>query len=260
MQVKTIPFECKVDVDARTIEGYASVFGNVDNGNDRVLKGAFTKTIQERFIGKTPPAIKMLWQHYQPLGLPTMLAEDEHGLAFKAVVSKTALGDEALTLMADGVVSQMSFGFDLVKSVWEEQGEGKADIRNLTEVKLWEISPVTFGMNEETAITAVVKMLEGVPLNDEAKGLLILAARLGAKTIGSAGLGKTSKGEATAAELIGGFDERMQGLVEDFAKLKALIESGQPVKLTTGENDEPLKFDASVLDPWRQLSEFFNLN
>ena len=67
---------------------------------------------------------------------------------------------------------------------------------------------------------------------------------------------KSGTGEATAAELIGGFDERMRGLFEDFAKLKALIESGQPVKLTTGVDGEPLKFDASILDPLRQLSEF----
>ena len=40
-------------------KGYASTFGNVDNGNDIVAKGAFTKSLAERPANK----VKLLSQH-----------------------------------------------------------------------------------------------------------------------------------------------------------------------------------------------------
>lgn len=246
MQFKSLPFECKVDMDARTFSGYASVFGNVDHGNDRVMKGAFKKTIRERFKGMKPSMVKVLWQHYQPLGLPTELYEDERGLGFTANVSKTPLGDEALTLMEDGVVSSMSFGYDVIK--WDAEEVDGIDIRNLKELKLWEISPVTFGMNEETAIIAVSKMLEGAPIDSEAKSLLMLAARMGFKTVG-----EDDGNEINTGDLIAGFDERMKSLLADVEKFRALVESGQPGKPTVSKSNEPLMVSANMLAPLQNL-------
>jgi phage head maturation protease len=47
---KTLPFSLKQEPDALVagvVEGYAAVFGNVDDGNDLIDPGAFTKTITE---------------------------------------------------------------------------------------------------------------------------------------------------------------------------------------------------------------------
>ena len=258
MLQKAVKFDCKVDVDERTFSGWAAVFGNVDLGGDRILQGAFKKTIADRFAGKTPPMVKVLWQHYQPLGMPIELSEDDHGLKFKAQVSRTVLGDEALTLMDDGVISQMSFGYDPI--VWEMVEEDGKEIRNLKELKLYEISPVTFPMNEDTAITAVQKMLAGAPISDEAKGLLLMAARLGVKTIGQEG----SDDEKNAAELLGSLGERLRSLDADFAKLKALVEEqpgeqptvpNQPVKSIT--DDDAL---IQLLNPLRSLRKSLQPN
>ena len=47
MEFKNLPLlDLKIDMDRRTFEGYAAAFGNVDSGDDRILKGAFRKTIQ----------------------------------------------------------------------------------------------------------------------------------------------------------------------------------------------------------------------
>jgi uncharacterized protein len=140
--------ESLIDMDARTFEGYASTW-DVDQTGDIIHSGAFAKSIQEGFPAKR---IKILWQHNQPLGMPLEMREDSNGLYVKGKVSKTALGDEALELMRDGVVDRMSIGFMIPK--------GKADYdengtRHIREVKLLEFSPVTFPANEAAVITGV---------------------------------------------------------------------------------------------------------
>jgi len=144
-----------IDLEERTIEGYASTWDK-DKIDDVIHKGAFQKSINEAFPkGK----IKLLWQHSQPLGMPVEMYEDNKGLFVKAKISKTRLGDEALELMKDGVVNQMSIGYSIPqnKSFYEE------GIRHITEVKLHEFSPVTFPCNDEAVITSVKSMIE---LND----------------------------------------------------------------------------------------------
>ena len=152
--LKALEFKAAVNVEERTFEGYASTFGNVDQVGDIIMPGAFSKTIQERFPRGD---IKILWQHYEPLGMPLEIREDEKGLYVKGRISKTALGDDALELMRDGVVNRMSIGFTIVKADYDDQ----TGYRIIREVKLWEFSPVTFPANEQAVITAV-KHLSGM--------------------------------------------------------------------------------------------------
>ena len=73
MERKTLPFSLKQEPDALlagVVEGYAAVFGNVDDGNDLNDPGAFTKTITEN-----GGRIKMGWQHAAPFGVTTYIAE-----------------------------------------------------------------------------------------------------------------------------------------------------------------------------------------
>jgi HK97 family phage prohead protease len=154
MEFKSIELkETSIDMSARTIEGYAATW-DLDQANDIINKGAFTKTIAEGF-----PAgrVKMLWQHDKPLGMPSEMFEDERGLYVKGKISRTQLGDEALELMRDGVVDRMSIGFSIPqnKSGFNEEG-----IRIISEVKLFEFSPVTFPANEAAHIMAVKSLHE----------------------------------------------------------------------------------------------------
>ena len=73
MEHKSVPFSLKQGADALLsglVEGYAAVFGNVDDGNDLIDPGAFTKT-----IGENGARIKMGWQHQGPFGVTTYIAE-----------------------------------------------------------------------------------------------------------------------------------------------------------------------------------------
>lgn len=156
MERKALKFEIKKDdIAGRVFSGYASTF-DVDLGGDIITQGAFKKTIEGR-----QQAVKILWQHNEPIGKSMRLYEDSIGLFVEGKVSKTRLGDEALELMRDRVVDQMSIGFSIPAGKSEMSEEG---LRIIREVKLYEFSPVTFPMNENAIITSVKNMKDALAL------------------------------------------------------------------------------------------------
>ena len=152
MKYMAFPFAVKeADGEAGVFTGYASVFNNLDDGGDIVMPGAFKKTIAERF-----ERIKVVWQHdwHNPIGRPLEMLEDAHGLNVKAFISDTALGRDVRTLMRDGVINELSIGYDIVKDSWSAPESGvKAHL--LHELRLYEFSPVTLAMNDQAIITGV---------------------------------------------------------------------------------------------------------
>lgn len=149
IQHKALAFELKKepDEDGR-FEGYASVFGVVDQGMDIVERGAFRKSLGS---GRK---VKMLWQHdvNQPIGVWDEIAEDERGLYVKGRLSKdVAKGREAMALLRMGALDSMSIGYRTVEAVPESNGR----VRKLMELDLFEVSLVTFPMNEAATITDV---------------------------------------------------------------------------------------------------------
>jgi HK97 family phage prohead protease len=162
-EYKTFPFKVtNLDLEGRTLEGYASIFGNLDSVGDIVYKGAFSKTLKER-----GDKVKFLWQHdsKEPLGRPLELVEDDKGLFIKAIISKTRRGIDTLELLRDGAIGELSIGYDSIKGGTDYTGEGDNRIRNLKELKLYEFSLVTFAANEEAQVTA----LKEDPVPSEAK-------------------------------------------------------------------------------------------
>ena len=156
MERKALKFEIKKDdIAGRVFSGYASTF-DVDLGGDIITPGAFKKTIDGR-----QDKIKVLWQHNEPIGKSMRLYEDSIGLFVEGKVSKTRLGDEAIELMRDRVIDQMSIGFSIPAGKSEMSDEG---LRIIREVKLFEFSPVTFPMNENAIITSVKNMKDAIAL------------------------------------------------------------------------------------------------
>jgi len=132
--------------------GYASTFGNVDNGNDIVAKGAFTKSLAERPATK----VKLLSQHKtdEPIGIFTEMFEDSKGLYVKGRLALgTQKGRETYELMKMGAIDGMSIGFraNPEKQTYNESKR----TRTLNEVQLLEISLVTFPMNERAIVQSV---------------------------------------------------------------------------------------------------------
>ena len=133
-------------------EGYASVFGNKDLGNDVVEKGAFMRSLRRKGAKK----IKMLYQHdtKEPIGVFDMVKEDEDGLYVKGRLAMgTQKGREVYELMKMGAIDGLSVGYRVDAKGYDYDKRKK--YRRLKEVDLMEISAVTFPMNPSARIQAV---------------------------------------------------------------------------------------------------------
>lgn len=149
--MKTLDFatEFKAMGDTGTFEGYAAIFGNVDQGGDVIERGAFKEFVKTR-DGK----VLVLYQHSSrdPIGKADV-KQDDKGLYFAGQLElNDGMGRKAHALMKSGLLDGMSIGFDVLPG---GQKVLENNVRELTKLKLWEISPVTFGMNELARIEAV---------------------------------------------------------------------------------------------------------
>src|SRR5437763_12967687 len=72
-------FRPRATIDAEgTVEGYASLFGEIDKARDMIMPGAFAQTLRLRTVRRIP----MLFQHdpAEPIGVWLELFEDNRGL------------------------------------------------------------------------------------------------------------------------------------------------------------------------------------
>lgn len=131
--------------------GYGAVFGNVDAYRERILPGAFGATLSEAQQSGIMPA--MLWQHSptNPIGVWRTMREDARGLYVEGELADTQLAREAYALMKLGALSGLSIGF----SVTSDRISKDDNVRELVELKLWEVSPVTFPANSAARVDAV---------------------------------------------------------------------------------------------------------
>lgn len=153
------PLQVKFDAGddkAMTFSGYAAKFGNIDSYGDMVAPGAFKKTIEEMSASGSFPA--MLWQHdpRQPIGIWTSMAEDKIGLKVEGRLAETEKAREVHTLLKmtpRPAVKGMSIGYQTIRAKRRENPEDPR--RTLEEVKLWEVSLVTFPADRHALVESV---------------------------------------------------------------------------------------------------------
>lgn len=137
------------------ISGYGAVFNQLSvplwGFREKIEPGAFAKAIRE-------DDVRGLWQHDSNfvLGRNTAgtlrLKEDGIGLAYEIDPPDTQWARDALVTMERGDVTQSSFAFETVADRWEEDKETGVTIRTLIEVKLYDVSPVTFPAYPQTSV------------------------------------------------------------------------------------------------------------
>lgn len=145
MDYKHIDLEWKAD-DAGVIEGYGSFYGNKDQGGDIVAAGAFADSLSS---GRK---VKMLSQHdpYNVVGVWDEMTDDGKGLRVKGrILTAVQAGKDAYELVKAGAIDGLSIGYRAVKAKATNEG------RLIEKADLWEVSLVTFPMNEMTRIDAV---------------------------------------------------------------------------------------------------------
>lgn len=133
------------DSEPPKIVGHAAVFNSLSEElfwfREKIEPGAFRKTIKEADV-------RALWNHDPNYVLgrtksgTLKLAEDEKGLAVEIIPPDTQWARDLMESIRRGDVDQMSFGFQVIKEEWE--GDVNNPVRVLKEVKLFDVSPVTF--------------------------------------------------------------------------------------------------------------------
>lgn len=132
------------------IEGYASLFGEVDQARDMVMPGAFAQTLKARGLRKIP----MLFQHdpSEPVGVWLDIAEDWRGLRARGrLIPDVMRAKELLSLIKAGAIDGLSIGYRTVRG----QIDPRSRVRRLYQVDLWEISIVTFPLLNGARVSAV---------------------------------------------------------------------------------------------------------
>ena len=171
-----------VDEGSRTVVGYLSAFDQLDSDNDIIRKGAFKKSLSDNGVDSSSNRViahlrNHDWEHQ--IGKFTSLEEDSFGLKFTSVLGRSTKGNDALLDYQDGILNEHSIGFNYVKdkiSEVEDSNNPEGKFYEITEVKLWEGSAVTFGANEFTPVLEASKsILESdylLKLNNEMESLI----------------------------------------------------------------------------------------
>ncbi|MEZ5785264.1 MAG: HK97 family phage prohead protease [Xanthobacteraceae bacterium] len=134
------------------VEGYASLFGEIDSARDVVMPGAFVQTLRTRGLRRIP----MLFQHdpAEPIGVWLDLYEDQRGLKARGrLIEDVQRSREVLALVRAGAIDGLSIGFRTVRG----RIDPRTRVRRLEQIELWEISIVTFPLLAGARVRAVEK-------------------------------------------------------------------------------------------------------
>lgn len=165
--------------ESNTIIGKAALFNrwseNLGFFKEKVAPGAFKKTIKEHdiralfnhdpnmILGRTKNKTLRLW-------------EDDDGLGFEVDLPNTSYAKDLKTSIKRKDITQNSFGFQTIQDEWSKDGKK----RTLTEVKLLDISPVTFPAYKQTSVK--MRGLIDVGIDYEALDRAIIHSRQGIKS------------------------------------------------------------------------------
>jgi|DEB3_MinimDraft_2_1074329.scaffolds.fasta_scaffold00660_2 HK97 family phage prohead protease len=141
--------EIKAVEDSGEFRGIASVYGVEDSYGDVIDKGAFTKTISEN------PMIPILWQHdsREVIGMGEVKEWQGKVLVSGRLDMEDPTAQKAYRKLKNGLMKGLSIGFYAIKTTWETVNERA--IRHISELKLVEVSVVTFPALESAQVTSV---------------------------------------------------------------------------------------------------------
>ena len=140
-----------------TFEALVSVFGNVDLQGERVIPGAFAKSLESWQTSGDP--IPVIWSHlwddpFAHIGKVIAAREAPDGLVVTGQLDMgKPFAKQVYDLMAERRVKEFSFGYDVADY------ERKSDAIDLTRLDLIEVGPTLKGANQATQLLGVKAMV-----------------------------------------------------------------------------------------------------
>ena len=158
LSFKNAPIELKEDGDTRYIEAVFSLFDTIDSDND-VTKA---NSLRSGYTGNKVP---LVWNHDWSKVIGRGIIEtDNQKAVFKGYFLNTEAGKEAYeTVKAMQDMQQFSYGFQVMKSTKGTHIDSKGEevpVRVLEDVKVWEVSPVLVGAQQNSFVQALKSGLQ----------------------------------------------------------------------------------------------------
>ena len=158
LSFKNAPIELKEDGDKRYIEAVFSLFDTIDSDND-VTKA---NSLRSGYTGNKVP---LVWNHDWSKVIGRGIIEtDNQKAVFKGYFLNTEAGKEAYeTVKAMQDMQQFSYGFQVLKSSKGTHIDSKGEevpVRVLEDVKVWEVSPVLVGAQQNSFVQALKSGLQ----------------------------------------------------------------------------------------------------
>lgn len=237
VKIKNQPVKIKAGPDDGLEEGqfqaYASVFGNKDSYGDVVIPGAFAGSLKEWESSGSP--IPLLFGHNMSdpdynIGHVVEAVEDDHGLKVTAQLDlESPKAAQTYRLIKGRRINQMSFAYDVLDGgPTKSDGEDAFELRKL---KVYEVSVVPIGANQETEILAVKAAVDA--LTGEKAGRVLAAKHIDSLR--------------KAQEAIGAVIAAADGDDQEKA-------SGEPVAKSDASDEEPTAAKSSVSDEEPKVS------
>lgn len=151
----SLQIETREEGKAEKIVGHAAVFDTIGDGGwfrEKIAPGAFRKSIDQ-------DDIRALFNHNPDYVIgrnkagTLILREDEKGLWIEVDPPDTQFARDLKISIARGDISQMSFGFEIISEERQKGTGNEPDLFTLREVKLWDVSPVTFPFYAQTDVS-----------------------------------------------------------------------------------------------------------
>jgi HK97 family phage prohead protease len=149
------------DSDEGRFEALVSVFGNVDKQGDRVVEGAFSKSLAEWKANGSP--IPIIWSHswadpnaHIGSADPAEVTETSAGLKVAGRIDlDNPFAAQVFRLLKERRVKEFSFGYEVRKEKRAKDGANE-----LIDLGLIEVGPTLKGANPSTELLAVKSELE----------------------------------------------------------------------------------------------------
>ncbi|MFH0902317.1 MAG: HK97 family phage prohead protease [Pseudomonadota bacterium] len=154
-------------------EAIVAVFGNVDRIGDKILPGAFTRTLAQWAASGDP--IPVIFSHEWDnldahIGEVLEAKELPEGLYIKGQVEMDeAFAQRVWKKMSKRTLKQFSFAYDEIDSALAKQDDGTY-VNELKELELFEVGPTLVGMNPSTQLLGTKKAIasHSTPTSDAA--------------------------------------------------------------------------------------------
>ncbi len=158
LSFKNAPIELKEDGDTRYIEAVFSLFDTIDSDNDVTKANALRS-------GYTGNKVPLVWNHdWSKVIGRGVIETDNQKAVFKGYFLNTEAGKEAYeTVKAMQDMQQFSYGFQVMKSTKGTHIDSKGEevpVRVLEDVKVWEVSPVLVGAQQNSFVQALKSGLQ----------------------------------------------------------------------------------------------------